>query len=192
MGVFGALDSLKEGATRQKARKAYSDLGGTEFRAERRLEDGENLSYQLLNPTFRAGMDKKTEKRLKRDGKGRLEEALETNRFAAEPRVPLPRAEPVCRLRVKDEMPWRQYQNGGTISDARLSMPGYATKKRFTPADIKGTEFDKVSLPPTRDGPVGSLSARDLIDPAAVPASVPNTKQAEEHVMKFVLGEILT
>eukprot|EP00392_Amoebophrya_sp_AT5.2_P017613 g18001.t1 len=168
MGAFGALDSLKEGATKKKARQTYSSLGGEEFRASRRLEDGENPNYQLLNPTFRAGMDKKTEAILKKKGgKALLEEALETNRFAAEPRVPLPRAEPVGRLRVKDETPWRQYQHGSQISSSTLSMPGYATKKRFAPSDIKGTEFDKVSLPSTRDGPVGSLSARDLIDPAA-------------------------
>eukprot|EP00392_Amoebophrya_sp_AT5.2_P018717 g19326.t1 len=182
MGAFGALDSLQEGATKRKARQTYSSLGGTEFRAERREEDVESETYQLLNPAYREGPrnEKNWEKQKNRERDGKL--------FAPEPRAPIPAAEAVGRLRVKDETPWRQYQDGHTISRSDISMRGYTTKKRFTPVDIKGTEFDNIAPPPTRDGPVGSLSARDLIDPAAIPASVPNTKQAEEHVMKFVVG----
>eukprot|EP00392_Amoebophrya_sp_AT5.2_P011373 g11450.t1 len=183
MGQFGALDSLKEGATKRKARKTYSALGGTEFRAERRAEDVENENYQLLNPGYREGLTKAKEQYWKKEKGGK--ENLK--KFAANPLTPIPAAEAVGRLRVKDETPWRQYQDGGKISRSDISMRGYTTKKRFTPFDIKGTEFDKVSLPPTRDGPVGSLSARDLIDPAAIPASVPNPKQAEDHVMKFLV-----
>eukprot|EP00392_Amoebophrya_sp_AT5.2_P019732 g20705.t1 len=175
MPAFGALDSLKEGATKRKARQTYFALGGKEFNAERRAEDVESESYQLLNPEYRDGPKNKTSwdkrKNSARDGK----------LFAPEPRAPIPAAEAVGRLRVKDETPWRQYTDGHTISHNKYSMRGYnCEKKRFTPADIKNTEFDKVSMPPTRDGPVGSLSARDLIDPAAIPASVPNAKQAEE------------
>eukprot|EP00392_Amoebophrya_sp_AT5.2_P012367 g12470.t1 len=169
--LFGG--GLEEGATRRKARQTYSALGGTEFRAERRAEDVQSENYQLLNPQYREGPNNKTrwdrQKNSARDGK----------LFAPEPRAPIPAAEAVGRLRVKDETPWRQYQTASTISSSNLSMRGYTTKKRFTLADTKNTAFDKVSLAPARDGPVGSLSARDLIDPAVIPASVPNTKQAE-------------
>eukprot|EP00392_Amoebophrya_sp_AT5.2_P012366 g12469.t1 len=181
--VFGALEALKEGATKRKARQTYLALGGTEFRAERRREDVESENYQLLNPAYREGVQKQKPWDIARKGK---------EAFAPEPRAPIPAAEAVGRLRVKDETPWRQYQAASTISSNKLSMRGYTTKKRFAPADIKGTEFDKVAPPPTRDGPVGSLSARDLIDPAAIPASVPNAKQAEAHVMMLVAGEIVT
>eukprot|EP00392_Amoebophrya_sp_AT5.2_P018700 g19306.t1 len=167
MGAFGALDSLKEGATGRKGRKEYSDLGGKEFRAERREEDVESANYQLLNPEYREGPENKT------NWDRRKNTAREGKLFAPEARVPIPRAEPVGRLRAKDETPWRQYTHGKDISHCKKSMRSYAVKNRFTPADIKGTVFDKVAPPPTRDGPVGSLSARDLIDPAAIPASVP-------------------
>eukprot|EP00392_Amoebophrya_sp_AT5.2_P019590 g20494.t1 len=55
MGAFGALDSLKEGATKRKARQTYFSLGGKEFRAERREGDVDSENYQLLNPAYREG-----------------------------------------------------------------------------------------------------------------------------------------